>query len=129
MDAINPESFHKKDYESAGEKRQILRSSDLDKLITALLICMENYIQLAEATIFWELKTIYKQFAEERAAYATILNLRLGQDDRLSVDEEGSVIGQIKPAWTDTSFNSESDDDDTLLNSVINNELTAIKKY
>ena len=98
MDAINPESFHKEEHESAGKEREILRSTDLDKLIAALLICMENYIQLAEATIFRELKTIYKQFADERAAYAAVLYLRLGQDDKLSVDEEGGVIGQLKPA-------------------------------
>jgi hypothetical protein len=129
MNAINPESFHKKDYESAEKNRETLRSNDLDKLVTALLICMEKYRQLAETAIFWELKAIYKQFADERAAYAAILYLRLSQDNQLSVDEEGSVIGPITPTWVDTVFNSEFDDDDTLLNNVINNELAAIKKY
>ena len=130
MDAINPESFHKKDYESAGKEREILRSTDLDKLIATLLICMGNYLQLAEATIFRELKAIYKQFAEERAAFAIVLYLRLGQDSQLSVDDEGNVIGQLRPAWSATSYvNSEADDADTLLNSIIKNELSAIKKY
>jgi len=128
MDAINPESFHKKESEPAGKEREVLRSNDLDKLVTALLICMENYSQLADVTIFPQLKAVYKQIANERAAFAAILYQRLGQDDKLSVDEEGSILGQIKPAWAGTSFINEADDD-TLLNSVINNEFAAIKKY
>ncbi|HEY9001853.1 MAG TPA: hypothetical protein VIM89_10910 [Mucilaginibacter sp.] len=129
MDAINSESFHKKDYESAAKEREILRSSDLDKLVSALLICMENYRQLAASAPFKELKAIYKQLADERADYAAILYFRLGQNDQLSVDVEGGVIGQIKPAWANTSFIGNEANDDTLLNSIINNELSAIKKY
>ncbi|HTK20836.1 MAG TPA: hypothetical protein VL442_15035 [Mucilaginibacter sp.] len=130
MNAINSEFFHKKNYESAAKEREILRSSDLDKLVSALLVCMENYEQLAAATPFPELKAIYKHYAGERADYAASLYARLGQDDRLSINEEGGIIGQLKPAWAGTLFtNTESDDTNSLLNHIINNELSAIKKY
>jgi len=129
MDAINSESFHKKDYESAGKEREILKSSDLDKLVTTLLICMENYNQLAKVTVFPELKAIYKHYADQRAAFAAILYFRLGQDDRLSINEDGSISGQTKPAWARTSYIDSEADSDTLLNNIINNELSAIKKY
>lgn len=130
MGAINHESFHKKDYGSAGKEREILRSSDLNKLIAALLICMESYLQLAEATIFWELKAVYRRFAEERAAYMAVLYLRLGQNSDLFIDKEGGLTGQIEPAWAIASFiNNEAVEDEALLNSIINNELTAIKNY
>ncbi|HTK18327.1 MAG TPA: hypothetical protein VL442_02380 [Mucilaginibacter sp.] len=129
MNAINPESFHKKDYDSNGKEREILRLSDLDMLIGALLICMDNYEQLAKVAVFPEVKAICKHYADQRAAFAAILYLRLGQYDRLSIDEQGCITGQTRPAWVNTSCTTNEADDDILMNSIINNELSAIKKY
>jgi hypothetical protein len=130
MNTINSESFHKRDYEPAGKEREILRSSDLDKLLAALIISMENFEYLAAATSLPGLKAIYKEYANERAVFSVNLHLRLGQDDQISVNEEGSIIGRPKPVWAGTSFsNTEADSAEILLSRAINNDLFIIKKY
>ena len=75
-----------------------------------------------------ELKSLYNNYADQRADYAYTLYSNLSAYHETFVDENGHVIGLANPAWSSTEIVTIYRAAD-IFPATITNELEAIKKY
>ncbi|MBV8391039.1 MAG: hypothetical protein JO080_14635 [Mucilaginibacter sp.] len=129
MNASDTNSFNKSSPNTTKHDHEVFRLKNLDNLISALFVCKESYEYLAILTEFPWSRSVYMRYAADRANFAATLYINLSNYGGLSVDGEGNILGEPNSAWRKTSFDAETNDADSLLNSVISNELKAIKEY
>lgn len=122
-------SLKKSNRATINNDRESLRLANLDNLITALIICKENYEYLAAVTVLPTLRANYMQYAADRANFAATLYINMSQYGELSVDENGNVLGEKNMEWRRAWFDNEVDDEDILLRCAIVKDLEAVKKY
>jgi uncharacterized protein (TIGR02284 family) len=110
-------------------KNQNEITADLKGLINVLNDGKEGYKEAIQNVKSEELKSIFMDLSNERAAYAEELKAHILQHGNYADNEDGSVLGTLHRAWLDVKEVFSSNEESAILNAIETGEKVAIEKY
>lgn len=102
---------------------------DLKNLVNTLNDGKEGYLSSSEVVNNMELKTMFLQFAEERATYVDELKMHINAHGGESDNEAGGILGALHRTWIDVKQALSSNEDEAVLSAIETGEQAAIEKY
>jgi len=103
--------------------------SDLKGLVNILNDGKEGYESASETTDSTELKSLFQNFASQRAEYAQELKAHLARHGGDSENESGGVLGALHRTWIDIKQAFTSKEDAAILGAIETGEKAAIEKF
>lgn len=102
---------------------------DLKGLISILNDGKEGFKEAVNHVKSEELKSIFLEFSNERAAYAEELKSHLLQHGGSSDNDGGGVLGALHRSWLSIKETFSSNEDAAILEAIVTGEEAALEKY